>query len=205
MSYICDLFFIFSLDFIVINYITLLKQTHLFLYIFWNISYYFLIITYIRKMNNFPIANVQHQGVAELLLNFLPVLAWRSLLKKRVLKYVYLKNEMFLVLQSTSAISNTRYLELSLCRTFYLVPSAFSLTSLINPFGISNSAISNFHYVEDFFSIPSVIFGLFPIRYLEHSNEVCEWIILFIWSIRMLVTALIQLCREVFFIFYKFI
>ena len=125
MSYICDLFFIFSLDFIVINYITLLKQTHLFLYIFWNISYYFLIITYIRKMNNFPIANVQHQGVAELLLNFLPILAWRCLLKKRVLKYVYLKNEMFLMLQSSSAISNTPYLELSQCRTFYLVPSAF--------------------------------------------------------------------------------
>ena len=44
-----------------------------------------------------------------------------------------------------------RYLELSLCRTFYVVPSAFSLTSLINLFGISNSATSNFHYVEQFF------------------------------------------------------
>ena len=33
--------------------------------------------------------------------------------------------------------SNVCYLELSLCRTFYLVPSALSLTSLINPFDIS--------------------------------------------------------------------
>ena len=33
--------------------------------------------------------------------------------------------------------------------------------------GISNSAISNFH----FFLVPSVIFGLFPIHYLKHSNE----------------------------------
>ena len=42
-----------------------------------------------------------------------------------------------------------RFLELSLFRTFYLIPSAFPLTSL-NPFGILNSAISNFHYVEQF-------------------------------------------------------
>ena len=39
---------------------------------------------------------------------------------------------------------------LSLSWTFDLVSSAFSLTSLINPFGISNSAIWNFHYVPQF-------------------------------------------------------
>ena len=54
----------------------------------------------------------------------------------------------FLVIQSTFTISNTLYLELSLCQNFYLFPSAFWLTSLIDPFGISNFAISNFHYVE---------------------------------------------------------
>ena len=54
----------------------------------------------------------------------------------------------FLVIQSTFTISNTLYLELSQYQNFYLVPSAFWLTSLIDPFGISNSAISNFHYVE---------------------------------------------------------
>ena len=32
------------------------------------------------------------------------------------------------LLQSTSAILNTRYLELSLYRTFYLVPSPFSVS-----------------------------------------------------------------------------
>ena len=31
MSYLCDLFFMFSLIFIVFNHITSLKQTHLFL------------------------------------------------------------------------------------------------------------------------------------------------------------------------------
>ena len=58
-----------------------------------------------------------------------------------------------------------RYLELSLCRTI--------------------------------FSVPSVIFGLFSIRYLEHSNEVFERIIMFISGIRMLIiTALTKLCSE---------
>ena len=55
-----------------------------------------------------------------------------------------------LILQSTSAISNTRYLELPLCRSFILVCSTFLLSFLINPFAISNSTIANFHYVEQF-------------------------------------------------------
>ena len=53
--------------------------------------------------------------------------------------------------QSTSVISNARYLELSLSRTFSLVPSAFLVTFLIITFGISNPAISNFHYVKQIF------------------------------------------------------
>ena len=52
--------------------------------------------------------------------------------------------------QLTSAFWNSHYLELSLCRTFYLVPSAFSLTSLLNPFGISNSPFWNLRYVKKF-------------------------------------------------------
>ena len=51
--------------------------------------------------------------------------------------------------------------------------------------------------------VPSVIFGLFPIRYLEHSNEVFEWILLFISGIRMLITALIKLCLEVCSFFFQ--
>ena len=50
-----------------------------------------------------------------------------------------------------SAISNTLCLELSLSRTISSVPSAFPISSLRNPSGISNPAISNFHYLELFF------------------------------------------------------
>ena len=68
-----------------------------------------------------------------------------------------------------------RYLELSLCRTFYLVPSAFSLTSLINTFGILNSAILNFRYVEQFFRYLQSFFSCFPFAILNirirFSNE----------------------------------
>ena len=78
-------------------------------------------------------------------------------------------------LQSTSAISNTCYLQLLLCRTFYLVPSAFSLASLINRFGISNSTNSNFHSVEQFSRSLQSFLGCFPsaisnIR-MRFSNE----------------------------------
>ena len=55
-----------------------------------------------------------------------------------------------IIVGKTSAISNTHCFELSPCGTFYLVPSSFSLTSFINPFGISNSPISNFYCVEQF-------------------------------------------------------
>ena len=60
MSYICDLFFIFSLIFIAIYHITSLKQTHLFLYIFKNISFY----VWMKKANNFQITKVQPKGAA---------------------------------------------------------------------------------------------------------------------------------------------
>ena len=66
-------------------------------------------------------------------------------------------------IQSTSAISNARYLELSLSRTFSRVPSAFPVTFPIITFGISNPAISNFHYVEQHFAVPSALLS----RYLE--------------------------------------
>ena len=46
-----------------------------------------------------------------------------------------------LIVQSTYAISNTRYLELLLSQTFSLVPSALSVTALTNQFGVSNPTI----------------------------------------------------------------
>ena len=65
MSYLYNLFFIFVLIFIAINDITSFKQTYLFF------GYCF--------SNNFQIATVQPQGFAQLLLDFLPVSAWRCL------------------------------------------------------------------------------------------------------------------------------
>ena len=65
MLYLCDLFFIFSLFFIVFNHITLLKQTHLF---FAHFLEYFLLFlddkVDEKKANNFQIEKVQPRGVA---------------------------------------------------------------------------------------------------------------------------------------------
>ena len=73
MLYLQDLIVILSLIFIVINHIITLKQTHLFFnYIFWNISYYFWILTWMRKANKFRIAKVQPSGFAKILVDFLP-------------------------------------------------------------------------------------------------------------------------------------
>ena len=53
-----DLFFILSLIFIVIYHITSLNRRNCFLYIFQNISYYFWMITWMKKANNFQIPKV---------------------------------------------------------------------------------------------------------------------------------------------------
>ena len=49
-----------------------------------------------------------------------------------------------MAIHSTSAISNTRCLEFSLRLTFYLVPSAFSLTFLIYPLSQTFTVPNNF-------------------------------------------------------------
>ena len=49
---------------------------------------------------------------------------------------------------TNQTISNACHLELSLSRTFSSVPSALSVTALLNSFGISNPAVSN--YIELF-------------------------------------------------------
>ena len=56
MSYLCDLFFVFSLIFMVINHIPLFKQTYLLFAHFQNISYYFWMM---KKASYFQIAKVQ--------------------------------------------------------------------------------------------------------------------------------------------------
>ena len=53
-----DLFFILSLIFIAINHITSLNRRNCFLYIFQDISYYFWMITWMKKANNFQIPKV---------------------------------------------------------------------------------------------------------------------------------------------------
>ena len=64
MSYICDLFFIFSFVFVVIDHITSLKQTHLFFVRFSEHRLLFLDDNVDEKSEQFQIANVQPQGVA---------------------------------------------------------------------------------------------------------------------------------------------
>ena len=63
MLYICDLFFIFSLIFIVID--NLIKTDPLvFCAFFLNISYFFWMKAWLKKVNNFQKAKVQSLGVA---------------------------------------------------------------------------------------------------------------------------------------------
>ena len=62
MLHLYDLFFIFSLIFIVINHITSLKQTQLLLFAEQLIL--FLDNDVMKKANNFQIAKVQPEGIA---------------------------------------------------------------------------------------------------------------------------------------------
>ena len=61
MLFLCDLFFICSLTVIAINHYNVINTGTLFLYI---IFYYFWMIRWMKKANNFQIAKVQPQGVA---------------------------------------------------------------------------------------------------------------------------------------------
>ena len=64
MSYICDLFFNFSLIFIVINHINTFKQVFAFLYILLGYLQLFLDDNMDEESECFQIAKVQSQGVA---------------------------------------------------------------------------------------------------------------------------------------------
>ena len=54
---------------------------HVLLLSFQNMYYYFWMISWIKKVNKFQIAKDQPQGVAQHLLNFLPISTWRCLKK----------------------------------------------------------------------------------------------------------------------------
>ena len=65
-----------------------LKQTHLFLCIFQNVSHYFWMIAWMKKVNNFQEAKFQPQGVPQLLLNVChvqPGIAYKSVAYKKKL------------------------------------------------------------------------------------------------------------------------
>ena len=70
VSYLCGLFFIFI--FIFTDIILLLLT-------FQNMYYCFCMITWMKNVNNFQIAKVQPQGVAQHLPDFLPILVWHCL------------------------------------------------------------------------------------------------------------------------------
>ena len=84
MSYLHDLFFIFSIIFIVIYHITTFKQTYLF---FVHFLGYLLLY---KRVKNFQKVKVRPQGAASLLLNFLPISAWHCQGSTVTLKLPYM-------------------------------------------------------------------------------------------------------------------
>ena len=102
MSYLCDLLFIFSLIFTAINHITSSRQTHLFFVHFLEYLLLFLMITWMKKAKNSQIKKVQPQGVAKLLLIWLPVSAWRCLLVLLTKKACILQKRVFLKILQNS-------------------------------------------------------------------------------------------------------
>ena len=64
MSYLCDLFFIISIIFIMINSIISWIPTHLFFCLYLEHAILFWAITWIKGVNNFQIAKVQPQDAA---------------------------------------------------------------------------------------------------------------------------------------------
>ena len=79
MLYLYDIFFQFHTHFHQNYHIILLKQTHLFLAQF--LEYLILVLddTIEEKVNSSQIAKAQPKGVAQLLLDFLPISAWSCL------------------------------------------------------------------------------------------------------------------------------
>ena len=101
-----------------------------------------------------------------------------------------------------------RYLKYPLSRTFTMSNFLFCPFSILINFPYKFVRYLEFRYLElslcrTIFSVPSVIFELFPIGYLEHSNEVFEWIIPFISGIWMLIIALKKFCSEVYSFFFS--
>ena len=95
------------------------------------------------------------------------------------------------------------YLEHPLSQTFTMSNFLFGLFSIHINFPYKSLWYLELSLCWTMFSVRSVIFGLFPICYIERSKEVFEWIILFISGIRMLIIALTKLCSKVCFFFFS--
>ena len=79
MSYLCDLFFHFHLHFHYdYAYNIMNTDTLILLLIFQNMSYFWT-MKWMKNVNNFQLVKVQPQGVAQQLLDFLPISACHCL------------------------------------------------------------------------------------------------------------------------------
>lgn len=95
-----------------------------------------------------------------------------------------------------------RYLAYALSLTFTMSSFLFGPFSILINFPYKSVRYLQLRYLElslcrTIFSVFWVIFRLFPIRCLENSHEVFEWIILSISGIQMLITPLTKLCSKV--------
>ena len=116
-------------------------------------------------------------------------------------KFIYININMFFEWKILNTV-DIRYLKYPLSRTFIMSNFLFGPFSILINFPYKSARYLERRYLElslcrTIFSVPSVIFGLFAIGSLEHSNDVFEWIIPFISGIPMLLTALTKLCSEV--------
>ena len=87
-----------------------------------------------------------------------------------------------------------RYFEYPLSRDFTVSNFPFGSFSILINFPYKSVRYLEFRYLQlslcrTIFSVHSVTFGLFLIRYLKHWNEIFEWIILFISGIQILTIA----------------
>ena len=128
MSHLCDLFFIFSLIFFIINYITLLKRSRLLLHIFGMISW-------MNEANNFQIAKVK---ICLIFSQFQPGAAYKSVAYK---KSVYSSSVCFIQGRTTcyfSIIWKHSYNGCFWLRGFFCVIFFYSFDTFMIEKGLKN-------------------------------------------------------------------
>ena len=125
------------------------------------------------------------------------------------IRYAYsFKAFVILYISCQGTTVDIRYLGHPLSRTFTMSNFLFGPFSILINFSYKSVRYLERRYLklslrQTIFSVPSVIFGLFSICFLEHLNVVFEWIILFISGIQMPITASAKLCSEVWPFFFS--